>query len=305
MSRRSATASRSGDHDHHRRRTLELSISRGHRRGHTLVQLWSTSCPATTRQHRQLQPARLHAYRFPPLSPRIRLSRRHLLRPRLPPPPRHYLSTVSTNVTTTSESTSAFNSTLGIRLDLRLSVTSGGYVNMSADEFNVLNSTDNVTADVNWYLSTSALNPETAARWEVPWASPSSTGRTIRATTRAERSSPSMTPMRWTHARPRSTRSRTMSSSLRATTLASSSRVPPITMAAFTGVRVLWLLDGTTVLWTDSVVPSFSSSQTYTAVAADEWGRLVFLHFRPGGSSSTSSISSDLCASGRRGRSLR
>ncbi len=42
---------------------------------------------------------------------------------------------------------------------------------------------------------------------------------------------------------------------------------------------------------------TFSTGQTYTALAADEWGNVVILHFRLSSSSSTSSISSSFCTS--------
>ncbi|MGA2663597.1 MAG: hypothetical protein ABSF83_01455 [Nitrososphaerales archaeon] len=208
----------------------------------------------------------------------------------------------STNSTSafaaSSQSDSYLNSSLGLRLDLNVSVAQDGKVTVQGDEFNVLGSANNVTSADRWPLSSGTLNPDD----ECPLGSP--VGIAMLNGSYSEANFTKATPL-----------------ALYDTNyIATCTQNGPITVFSFrpqsdyasalignytTYAGAASSSSSTFGYWTGSVdsgvapeFHAFVAGQTYTALAADEWGNSVLLGFRLTSSVSTSSISSSLCTDG-------
>lgn len=200
----------------------------------------------------------------------------------------------TSTVTVTSSSTSEFNETLGLRLDLGLSMFSNGTLNISADEFNPSNSPENVTAADNWPLPRDVLDPY------YPCDIPEPLGLTLFGGSYGSNNFTSATPLALyntsvvvgcTINAPATYFSFRPTSNI-ATEFYSN--IPGDTGTLYNG-RIL-LSVSSLGYWTDTF-HVFSSNQSYTIMAGDEWGRAVFLQFRPLAPLTTSEVSSSLCSS--------
>lgn len=72
--------------------------------------------------------------------------------------------------TTTSSST--MNASIGLQLELQLSANSGGSLGISVDELNILNSTNNITAESDWAYPPAFLNPDSECDVSLPYFGP-------------------------------------------------------------------------------------------------------------------------------------
>jgi plastocyanin len=210
--------------------------------------------------------------------------------------------------------TSSTNQTQGLRLELQIYTNSSGYVSIRIDEFNLLSSRNNVTAEGKWpnleasnnavthtvtvggnsNFGPSLLNPYNncplaapdglailSGRYDLTNFTSGNLLRLYGGPNAIVSCVASIYPTTYYSFSP---------SSSNASVLDSRGGTP-----AFTGGQSLSF--SSYGYWTggpETFVP-FAPNSTYTVLAADEWGRVALVNFKLNGSSSVANLSNSLC----------
>ena len=192
-------------------------------------------------------------------------------------------TSTSTIASAVTESSSHVNSSLGLRLDLNVTVTGSGYVTVQGDDFNALNSTSNIRASNDWPMPPGTVNPYDECPVGFPVGIAILNGsysednftsgnalalyNTNNIASCTESAPVGMTSYSF---RPLSTYATELVGNQ--TSYGASTTISSSSFGYWTGSADL----GPTPAF-----HTFSSNITYTALAVDEWGDVVLLHFVP------------------------